>query len=96
MLTSFTLSASSVVGGNAVSGTVTMANPPGLFDTYVWLTSSNPSVVVVPYLADFPAGVKTVSFQVGTVLVKTPQVVTITATLGTATKTVQLTVNPPG
>ncbi len=96
VLTSFTLSASNVVGGNAVSGTVTMANPPGLFDTYVWLTSSNPSVVVVPYLADFPAGVKTVSFQVGTVLVKTPQVVTITATLGTATKTVQLTVNPPG
>src|SRR5262249_48535237 len=68
-LTSLALNPTSVVGGNASSGTLTMSTTLG---GSVMLTSSNPSVASVPGSILVPAGSSSANFTVTTGMVSTP------------------------
>lgn len=90
-----TLSASSVVGGNSVSGTVTLEGPAAPGSITVSLSSSNPSVAgpTVNSIA-IPAGSLTGTFTVATSHVSVKTTVTIKATANGITKGKALTITP--
>jgi trimeric autotransporter adhesin len=88
-----TLDASAVVGGNPVSGTVTLAEPAPVGGATVTLNSGNAAVRVPPVA--IPAGQTSQTFTLTTSAVTAAQTVSITATYAGASQTVSLTVNPP-
>jgi hypothetical protein len=94
-LVSFTLSATTVAGGKAVSarGQLTSLAPPG--GAVVRITSSNPAVAPVPseLVVQLPTAVRT--FNIVPRIVSQPTMVTITATYGLVTISRTLTVVPP-
>jgi uncharacterized protein (TIGR03437 family) len=87
------LGASAVVGGNSVSGTVTLADPAPLTGATVTLQSGDASVRVSPVTV--PAGQTLQTFTLTTSAVTAARAVSITATYNGASQTVLLTVNPP-
>ena len=93
-LTSLALGVESVQGGDSVTGTLTLSGPVGLSGGIVNLTSSNPTVVVVPTTAAFSFGQSSASINIPTTGVTTQQFVTITATFANSTATATLLVNP--
>ncbi len=88
-----TLSATAVVGGNSVTGSVTLADPAGVAGANVRLTSGDGTVRVSP--VTISAGQTSQTFTLTTSAVTAARTVSISATYGTATQTVLLTVNPP-
>jgi thermitase len=93
-LDTLSLNPTSVVGGNSVTGTVTLtaAAPSGGF--VVNLSSSNSSVASVPSSVTVPAGATSANFTVSTTAVSASTNVTITASAGGVSRTATLTVNP--
>jgi uncharacterized protein (TIGR03437 family) len=87
------LGASAVVGGNSVSGTVTLADAAPLTGATVTLQSGDASVRVSPVTV--PAGQTLQTFTLTTSAVSAARTVSITATYNGASQTVLLTVNPP-
>jgi trimeric autotransporter adhesin len=88
-----TLDASAVVGGNSVTGTVTLADPALVAGANVRLTSNDGTVRISP--VTIPAGQTSQTFTLTTSAVTAARTVSITATYAAASQTVLLTVNPP-
>jgi probable HAF family extracellular repeat protein len=92
---SFTLSAKSVKGGQAVTGTLQLTGAVAQNATLtVNLSSSNPSVASVPATATIAAGQSSGTFTVSTSSVTKSASVTITAQNGSVSKSAKLTVTP--
>ncbi len=92
---SVTLTPNPVVGGNPVTGTVTLECAAAPNDITVALSSTNPSVAQpnTPALL-FPAGTQTLTFPVNTAVVAATSSSTIKATANGTTKNKKLTINP--
>ena len=90
------LSQSGVQGGKTVSGnTVRLDGPAPAGGLVIALSSSNPAVAAVPPEVGAPAGSNTTNaFAITTATVKSPAVVTISATFHGITQTATLTVTP--
>jgi hypothetical protein len=88
-----TLDASAVVGGNSVSGAVTLAEPAPVAGANVSLNSGDPTVGVSR--VTIPAGQTSQTFTLTTSAVTVARTVSITAIYAGAKQTVLLTVNPP-
>lgn len=93
-LHSVQLSSNSVVGGNSVTGTVSMdLNSTTSGGSIVNLSDDGPDLST-PSTVLIPQGTKTASFEVQTTTVTTTQNRTITATLAGVTETASLTILP--
>jgi probable HAF family extracellular repeat protein len=94
-LESFTLSATTIAGGRAVSARAALTSlaPPG--GAVVRITTSNPTVAPVPsqLVVQLPTATRT--FNIVPHVVSQPTVVTISATYGLVTISRTLTVVPP-
>ncbi len=88
-----TLDATAVVGGNPVSGAVTLADPAPVAGANVRLNSGDGAVQASP--VTIPAGQTSQTFTLTTSAVTAARTVSITATYAAASQTVLLTVNPP-
>ncbi len=77
-----------------VTGTVSLNGPPTSAGAVVTLTSSDPTVASVPPSVTIHSGSTTVTFAVKHSKVTTVTSVKVTATYGSVSKTVTLTVNP--
>jgi hypothetical protein len=92
---SLTLSPNPVVGGNNVTGTVTLERPAGPGSIVVTLSSNKPGVAAPTVTSiTIPAGVKTGTFTVSTAQVAANTSVVITATANGVGKSATLTVTP--
>lgn len=87
------LDASAVVGGNSVTGTVTLAEGAGVGGATVSLNSGDGSVQAPRVTV--PAGQTSQNFTLTTSAVTAARTVSITALYAGASQTVLLTVNPP-
>ena len=94
-LASLTLQPTSVTGGSASTGTVTLSAAAPAGGAVVTLSSNPTGVVTLSASVTVLAGGTTATFPVTTSPVTTSTTVTITATLGGATRTATLTVTPP-
>ena len=90
-LTSVTLASSSVAGGNAVQGTVTLTAPAGAAGVVVNLTSSQANAVV-PATVTVASGATTATFSITTTTVTQEQSATITASFSGVSRTATLAV----
>ncbi len=93
-----TLSAASVVGGDATSGvvagnTVTLADTAPV-DTVIALSSSNTSVATVPANVTIPAGSLSADFDITTLATPDAATAIIEAAQSASAATAQITVNP--
>jgi hypothetical protein len=88
------LASSSVVGGNNVGGTVTIADSAQIGGATVNLQSSD-SIAKAPSFVNIPSGQNSTSFTITTAAVTAAQTVTITASYGSLKQSATLTVNPP-
>ena len=89
------LASSSVVGGNNVGGTVTIADSAQIGGANVTLLSSDPTAKA-PSFVNIPSSQNSASFTITTAAVTAARTLTITATYGTLPKqSATLTVNPP-
>ncbi len=93
-ISSLSLSPTSVLGGGASTGTVTLASSAPSGGAVVTLTSSNTSVATVPVNVTVPAGQTSKTFAITTFPVGASTPVTITASYSSGTKTATLTVTP--
>jgi hypothetical protein len=93
-LTALTLSNDTVVGGNVVGGRITLFRPAPAGGITVNMNSTVPSVATVPSTVSVPETLNTVTFDVTTRGVASPQIVDITASYAGLTRTVSLTVIP--
>jgi uncharacterized protein (TIGR03437 family) len=89
------LASSLVVGGNSVSGTVTIADSAPIGGANVTLLYSDPTAKA-PSFVNIPSGQNSASFTITTAAVTAARTVTITATYGSLRQSATLTVNPPG
>lgn len=89
-LASLSLSPTSVIGGAGIAGTVTL-NGTAAVDTTVTLSSANPAVNV-PASVLVPAGASSATFSATTSAVGANTTGAVTASLGTVTKSVNVTV----
>ena len=94
-LTSLAVNPTSVAGGTASTGTVTLtaAAPAGGFA--VALTDDSTAVSTPPSVT-VPAGATSASFSITTTAVPSTTVATLTATAGSISRTADLTVTAPG
>jgi len=94
-LKSFTLSATTVAGGTAVSARAELTSPAARGGSVVALESSDPSIAPVPspFVVQLPTSVRT--FNIVPPVVSQPTTVTISATYGLVTISQTLTVVPP-
>jgi hypothetical protein len=94
-LSAVSVTPSSVIGGNASQGTVTLttAAPSGGF---VVTLSDNSTTATVPASVTAAQGAASATFAITTSTVTTSTPVTITATAGAVTRTTTLTVAPAG
>jgi uncharacterized protein (TIGR03437 family) len=88
------LASSSVVGGNSVGGTVTIADSAPIVGATVNLQSSDP-IAKVPLGVNIPSGQTSAPFTITTGAVTAERTVTILATYGNLKQSATLTVNPP-
>ena len=79
VLSTFTLNPTSVRGGSASTGTVTLSAPAPSSGAAITLVSSNTNVAIVPANIFVPAGATSASFSVTTSQVSRPASVVITA-----------------
>jgi hypothetical protein len=94
-LSAVSVSPTSVVGGNAAQGTVTLTGGAPSGGAVVSLSSANPSVVAVPSTVTVAAGASSVTFAVTTSTVTANTSVGITATYAGVSRATTLTVNAP-
>ena len=92
-LTSFTVAANPVIGGQPVQGTVTLASAVGAATT-VTLTSTDVSVAAVPASVTVPFGVASASFTITTSPVTGSGFAVLNAQAGGITRSVNLTTLP--
>ena len=90
-----TLTPATVVGGNTVAGTVSLAQA-GATNATVSLKSSDSQFAPVPASVIVPAGQLSASFTIPTSVVTAPRTIIITATYGGASESAALTINPQG
>ena len=83
---------SSVVGGRASTGTVTLSGPAPSSNAAVTLSSSNSSLVSVPATVTVPAGATSRSFPISTKPVKRTKTLTIHASYNASSLTATLTI----
>ena len=95
-LGSIDINPTSVIGGDASSGTVVLSSGAPDGGALISLTSSNPAVASVPASTTAPANSFTAGFTIATAAVSTTTVVTITASYNGTTRSGNLTVNPAG
>ncbi len=90
------LSASGVVGGSTTNivGTVYLSGPAPISGLVITLKSSSASLVKVPISAKISGGTTSATFTVSHKMVSSLVTYTITAGLGTLTKTTTLTLSP--
>ena len=93
-LSSVGLSAPSVTGGSASTGTVTMSGSAPTGGSVVSLSSSDPSVSV-PAMVTIPEGTTSTTFAVTTSPVASKTAAVITAVFGGLTQTATIVVQPP-
>jgi hypothetical protein len=91
-LSSLSLSPSTVVGGSAATGTVTLTGPAPSQGVVVTLTSSKPSVAAVPASVTVGSANSTATFSLRTTTVTANTSVTITGQYGGAAKSAVLSV----
>jgi hypothetical protein len=94
LISSLTISPSTITGGNAATGTVTLNGPAPAGGAQVALSSNNPAASV-PASVTVAAGAASASFSVTTSPVGTSTPVTISGSYGGGTQTAALTVVPP-
>jgi uncharacterized protein (DUF2147 family) len=92
-LTNFTVSATNVVGGTALTGTVTLGGPAGAGGVSVAIREDT-SVLESPTSVTVPQGATSANFPIGTGRVGSPVTRPISAQLAGVTKTVNITLNP--
>jgi hypothetical protein len=85
---------STVVGGNASSGTVVLSTGAPEGGAVISLSSSQPGVASVPATTTAPSNSFTATFTIGTSPVSANTVVTITANYNGTTRSANLTVTP--
>ena len=90
-----TLTPATVVGGNTVAGTVSLAQA-GAMNASVSLKSSDSQLAHVPASVIVPAGQLSASFTIPTSVVTAPRTIIITASYAGASISGQTTLNPPG
>lgn len=95
VLSSVGLSSTAVVGGSTSTGTVTLTGPATGSGAVVTLLSSQASVTV-PFTLPLAPGSVSANFSVTTTPVASQTQAMISATVGSATVSLSLTVNPPG
>jgi uncharacterized protein (TIGR03790 family) len=95
VIASLTVSPKSIVGGNTAHGTVTQTGPAYAGGIVVSLTSSDPSIAVVPNSVTVPAGATNVIFDITTSPVSSSTPVVITASSGASMKSFTITVTAP-
>lgn len=93
-LSSLTLNPTSVTGGNASQGTVSLTSAAPSGGAVVTLTSSNTAVATVLASVTVAAGATSANFTVTTKVVSATSTVSLTAAYSTVTKSATLTVNP--
>ncbi|MCC7174526.1 MAG: hypothetical protein IT159_04955 [Bryobacterales bacterium] len=93
-LASLSLSSSSVVGGASVTGTIALSGPAPAGGVLVALQCNN-SAALTPPTVTVPAGQTSTNFTITTSPVPSAQSLTLTATYAGASRTADLTVNPP-
>ena len=93
-LASLGLAPSTVVGGNAVEGTVTLSAPAPAGGATVTLTSSDQGVAAVPSSVTVAAGATSATFSITTRAVGGTFQIVISASFGGATRTANLAVTP--
>ncbi len=95
-LSGLSLSASTIQGNgsNSVTGTVTLSGPAGPSGTTISLKSSNATIAPVPTSVVVAAGAITATFSFKPAKPTANTAITITATLGTTSKTANVTVTP--
>jgi hypothetical protein len=93
-VTSVTVTPTSVVGGTAVQGTVTVNPAPSSAVTVA--LSSNNAAATVPASATVNAGATSGTFTITTAAVAAATAVSITATLNATSQSTTLTVTPQG
>ena len=92
-LSALTLNPTTVRGGVASIGTVTLTAPAPALGLNVNLSSSNPSKAAVLATVKVLAGNSSANFNIGTTLVSRKTVVTISATAGAISKSAALTIS---
>ena len=85
-LSSISVAPNGVNGGSSATGTVTLSGPAGVSGSIVSLSSNDPSTTV-PSSVTVPSGSTSATFTVSTVGVATTTKVTLSATMGSTTKT---------
>jgi hypothetical protein len=93
-LSAVSVSPTSVVGGTAAQGTITLTGAAPSGGAVVTLSSANASVVSVPASVTVAAGASSATFGVNTSTVAANTGVTITATYGGVSRSTTLTVTP--
>ena len=93
-LSALSLSPTSVTGGSASTGTVTLSGAAPSGGAVVSL-SDNSGATAVPASVTVPAGASSVSFTVTTTAVTASTSATVSAVFAGVTRTAALTVNPP-
>jgi hypothetical protein len=94
-LTGITVTPTSVVGGTACQGSVSVSSPAPAGGAEIALSSTDPSVASLPSSVTIPAGQNSAGFTVSTVPTQTDAMVTIRANYGASTVSTQLTVRAP-
>ncbi len=94
-IVSISLDPESIIGGNNVTGTLTLDRTAPSGGTVVSL-SSNKSESIVPATVTIPQGAASQTFTIQTTVVDAETAATISATLDSVTKTAILTVLPLG
>jgi hypothetical protein len=92
-LSSLTLAPSTVPGGAAAQGTVTINNPAPAGGVNVALTNGNPSTVSIPASVAIPAGSTQASFTITSTVVSASTTVSLSATYGNVKKTALLNIS---
>lgn len=94
-LEAFTLSSSSVEGQAEPTGTIRLTGAAPSGGAVVRMESKDTDIVKVPATVTVPAGATSASFTIDTATVPTRQVVELTATYLTVSRSVMLTVRAP-
>jgi hypothetical protein len=94
-LSAISVNPSSVVGGNASQGTVTLSSAAPSGGAIVTLSSSNPSIASMPASVTVPSGATSASFSIATAAVTANTSVTLSANYSGVTRITTLTLTPP-
>jgi len=92
-LTGFSIAPSSVAGGDSAVGTVTINGPAPSSGSVVSLSYTSP-LISIPSSVRVAAGATSATFTIGTSPVAADSIVSISASLGGATKVSTLTIQP--